>query len=340
MIDTEATFSASALTSDRQRILWIDIARGIGILLVVFGHSWRGLHSAGILHDDHLFVAVDRAIYLFHMPLFFFISGYLYYGMKNKKNMLKNIRRNVYTLIYPLFVWSYFQYGIKYAAGDIVNNPVNLNDFIYAPFPPKDMFWFLWALFLIYTITHLLAKISNNNGLLLLAVSAFTIFAPKSLYAAYIPGTFGPAIQNLPYFALGVLLAGVGRLNVQPRMAIFAVAAFAGTELLFAHFPVTAARTAAATVCILAVAVLSQVIAQYRRVDAVAAWLAILGVHSMSIYLAHVIFSSSLRIGLHLSGIQSVMLHLLLGTMAGVVGPLILYRFAVRYKTNRLLGLR
>ncbi|MBK9924867.1 MAG: acyltransferase family protein [Anaerolineales bacterium] len=49
-----------------KRIEYIDIARGIGILLVVLGHNDFGYISA----------FVYKVIYSFHMPLFFFLSGY------------------------------------------------------------------------------------------------------------------------------------------------------------------------------------------------------------------------------------------------------------------------
>ena len=48
-----------------KRIEWIDIAKGIGIILVVIGH----ISQIEVLND---------IIYSFHMPLFFIISGYLY----------------------------------------------------------------------------------------------------------------------------------------------------------------------------------------------------------------------------------------------------------------------
>lgn len=49
-----------------KRIDYIDIARGIGILLVVLGHNDFGYIS----------VFGHKLIYSFHMPLFFFLSGY------------------------------------------------------------------------------------------------------------------------------------------------------------------------------------------------------------------------------------------------------------------------
>lgn len=49
---------------DRQRLEWIDVARGIGIIAVVVGHVWTG----GAMRD---------AVYSFHMPFFFLLSGML-----------------------------------------------------------------------------------------------------------------------------------------------------------------------------------------------------------------------------------------------------------------------
>ncbi len=50
------------------RIEWIDIAKGIGIILVIAGHSF--------------YLGYSYPLYAFHMPLFFFLSGLLF---KDKK---------------------------------------------------------------------------------------------------------------------------------------------------------------------------------------------------------------------------------------------------------------
>jgi polysaccharide biosynthesis protein PslL len=46
----------------KQREIWIDVAKGLGIITVVIGHS-------EIPFAKHYF-------YWFHMPLFFILSGY------------------------------------------------------------------------------------------------------------------------------------------------------------------------------------------------------------------------------------------------------------------------
>ena len=51
------------------RINWIDVAKAIGILLIVLSHTL----------ENGLF---RQAIFSFHVPLFFFLSGLTYHGAK------------------------------------------------------------------------------------------------------------------------------------------------------------------------------------------------------------------------------------------------------------------
>lgn len=57
-------FASSEWVRGGGRLEWIDVARGIGIIAVVVGHIW----TRGPLRD---------AVYSFHMPLFFLLSGFL-----------------------------------------------------------------------------------------------------------------------------------------------------------------------------------------------------------------------------------------------------------------------
>ncbi|WP_043367549.1 acyltransferase family protein, partial [Cupriavidus sp. WS] len=65
------------------RDVWVDNAKGIGIILVVYGHVARGLHSAGIWSDATSFSFLDSAVYSFHMPLFFFLSGLYFLNLSD-----------------------------------------------------------------------------------------------------------------------------------------------------------------------------------------------------------------------------------------------------------------
>lgn len=76
---------------EKKRIDYLDIAKGIGIILVLVGH---------ISKNDE----INRFLYLFHMPLFFIISGMLY---KEKNNFCKKKIRN---LIIPYFCFAIISY--------------------------------------------------------------------------------------------------------------------------------------------------------------------------------------------------------------------------------------
>lgn len=68
----------------KNRITWIDCWKGIAIVIVVAGHI--------------LDLKVAKYIFWFHMPLFFFISGYLY---KEKHDYLSFFKKKFFHLILP-----------------------------------------------------------------------------------------------------------------------------------------------------------------------------------------------------------------------------------------------
>lgn len=78
----------------KRRIDYLDIAKGIGILLMIFGHIDRG----GI---------IQTWIYSFHMPLFFIVSGILFCKKnKNSITLKEDIIKKIKGLIYPYIVFS------------------------------------------------------------------------------------------------------------------------------------------------------------------------------------------------------------------------------------------
>ena len=63
----------------KKRVQYIDIAKGIGILLVVLGHNDLNAYHP-MLH---------RFIYAFHMALFFFLSGIFFNPKRDFKTLVK-----------------------------------------------------------------------------------------------------------------------------------------------------------------------------------------------------------------------------------------------------------
>ncbi|MEL6814630.1 MAG: acyltransferase family protein [Cyanobacteria bacterium J06598_3] len=66
----------------------IDIARGLAIFSVVYGHIATGLLS--------------KTIYLFHMPFFFMVSGYFH---KVEPQEGKYLKKKGLSLLVPYFMY-------------------------------------------------------------------------------------------------------------------------------------------------------------------------------------------------------------------------------------------
>ena len=56
------------------RAAWLDLAKGLAILLMVFGHIWGGLMTSQIVTPSPFNHGIYTWIYMFHMPAFAFIS--------------------------------------------------------------------------------------------------------------------------------------------------------------------------------------------------------------------------------------------------------------------------
>ncbi len=89
-----------------ERIEWVDIAKGMGIICVVIGHIFQPQMFA------------HKIIYLFHMPLFFYISGFLYKVRQNNRAFVIQRARNliipylsVFIFVYSLYLLIYFPKG-------------------------------------------------------------------------------------------------------------------------------------------------------------------------------------------------------------------------------------
>lgn len=82
-----------------ERIEYIDVAKGIGILLVYVGHCSTGTPDIS---------SVIEWIYAFHMPLFFFASGLLF--PREKMHILTFYRNKFASLVIPYILFSIIHY--------------------------------------------------------------------------------------------------------------------------------------------------------------------------------------------------------------------------------------
>lgn len=123
-----------------KRVQYIDIAKGIGILLVVLGHNdLQAYHPV-----------LYRFIYAFHMPLFFFLSGIFFQPERPIKEIF--IRR-FNGLIKPLIFILLFIYGVSVFFGKMsfamAFSRLLKSLYMTGPYLNWVQLWFLPVLFLI-----------------------------------------------------------------------------------------------------------------------------------------------------------------------------------------------
>lgn len=189
-----------------KRIEYIDIARGIGILLVVMGHNDFGYISP----------FGYKVIYSFHMPLFFFLSGYflnttLGFWSFFKKRFNSIMKPYFFTLflIYAGSI-SFGKMGFQTALGRIVKAMYGTGRYI-----DWVQLWFLPHLFVVSLYAFLFyALFKKFNNKIVLWIALFLTLGLSSLFLkSFYPFSISLAgksyeLFGLPYSLDLVLLSG------------------------------------------------------------------------------------------------------------------------------------
>lgn len=317
-----------------KRASWVDHARGLGIVLVVFGHVNRGLVSSGLLRADGWVELLDDTLYAFHMPLFFALSGL--FAMRAVGRPAKEfVGQKVRTIAYPYFVWSVVQSLVQVAVSEHVNHTMALSDLWRIVYEPVMQFWFLWALFVAFMAAGVMHRLRMSP----LAMLGFSL----ALYVLAQSVSLGPwgivysTINHLPYFVFGALVAPpVLRERDDSTTRLLAVA-FGGFALVaaaafYGWTDVALLKPPLGVVGVVASAAASILMARVRGMGFVAD----LGRRSLEIYLLHTLASAAVRVTLSRGlGVENAAIHMVVGTATGVLLPLALVvlvqKLGVRY---------
>lgn len=185
----------------------IDVLYTVGIVLVLVGHS----HSSDWSQfENTVLVRVIRFIYTFHMPLFFFISGFLFQNSRRVEidGLGKWIKDKFIRLLVPYFFWSLIAIVPKYYLENrsiaglghaVIDLAINPRAGVWGHF------WFLPVLFLTYAIFGVAKVLIRNEK-----CSVYGGFAVSVIY--YIlpvtTGVLGLADlrSSLVFFSVGMIV--------------------------------------------------------------------------------------------------------------------------------------
>ncbi|WP_150776708.1 acyltransferase family protein, partial [Pseudomonas fluorescens] len=142
--------------SSKKKSLEIETLRGLACLLLVLYHVIGPL-GGGLKIDigSPFRVIADSMVYV-RMPLFTFISGYIYSIYKIRGNDFSAFfSGKVRRLIVPLFCVG-VPFSVLQAVGPGVNKDVGVIDALLSFWVPINHFWFLQEVFIIFMSVRLL----------------------------------------------------------------------------------------------------------------------------------------------------------------------------------------
>lgn len=214
---------------------WIDISRAILIILVVLGHYSKTSHWQLTNISDYVF--------LFHMPAFFIISGYLYKpiekidGIKNfivKKAKRLLIPYIAYLLLITSIRYIYIfthDFTVKFIAKDLFKNIyggsyLNFN---------SGILWFLSCLFFIEITWAIIDIKFHSNKIKLFIVILFYILA--HIQAWYFPNFKAPFAIDIAFISLAYYYFGLYvKQNIFDKRIFISAIIFSATFLLLRLF--------------------------------------------------------------------------------------------------------
>ncbi len=194
------------MTEARQRIAFIDTAKAIGIVLVVIGHT-PGIPA----------VAAEL-IYSFHMPLFFFISGYLLPPARQSMPLAQAWGKSARSLLVPylfFFLISFLYWlatrglgdrAAKFAGVGAGDAFASLFSGLSAELFVNPALWFFPCLFVCATVYAFLRRFLSAWSCLGVAIVGAVIAGITLPWPSRLPLGLDIAWIALPFYAVGAAM--------------------------------------------------------------------------------------------------------------------------------------
>lgn len=321
----------------KERMHWLDIAKGIAIIAVTMGHVVASYQNSGLLLNATGLNFIYSFIESFQMPLFFTISGYLFQvSDKPNTNIKSRIIRKVSSYGLPYIIFSVGFWFLKAVTSSYVNTKLDISDLILIPLYPINFMWFIYALLVCTIIGILLNSLSINKKLILISSFILMQILPyisklSVLNEINFVGTIFYQVLNwFFYFYIGAY-AGTSFMQwlkkTEKNKKLFILNGVAMTVLVTTYFILNVEGPVINTVkALLCTTFFLQLSYHISR----SSWLEYVGRNSFPIYLMHTLIIAFTRITMDKLGIGVVdgWIHLFVCTITGVVIPLVIFKIS------------
>lgn len=181
---------------------WIDIAKGIGIILVILGHCIFPCHTI---------------IDIFHMPLFFLLAGITFHNKQANEFVIGKINR----IFVPYIFWAIISSALNFI-------PHNYDGNFNGPL------WFLPVMFATLMTVYCVRKLKQPLQALL--ISAFILlswlFINNPILTKSLPFSLNIVILSAVYMYIGCILQSFISYSISTKMKILNCCIFTVAFLL------------------------------------------------------------------------------------------------------------
>ena len=316
----------------------IDALKGVLMILVVFGH-------VVYLGSGALFFGVIReVVYIFHMPIFLFISGYFFTPIENSKSAYSIVRK----LLVPYFIFYMSYLFLLYVITVYFSNLSTSNkvsDIYNIPFyifiEPLSSYWYLHSLILFYCIYSFFNYLFLRSPQLIVR---YFLCVLSVLGCVWVLSLLGVKVYLwvFSYLLLGVGLKILinnfgGALNMYfPKIRLVSFISLFITLIMLMYLPVSDIYNNGLLrmIACLGVVPLLYVLVQYSRVI-----LPLIGRSSLIIFLVHVYFLNILKVfaGSLLAIDSTGAVFMLLSVLSSVILPVLLAMFFDRINVSKII---
>ena len=310
---------------EKKRIVWIDSLKGFATICVVLGHIANGYLSANLFPESRTLLRdLYNGVYLFHMALFFSLSGMTFqisYRFEIDGDGSK-LRAQIRNIVFLYVLYCCLNWAFKLLTAAFVNHPVKPTDILLIWAKPISPYWYFYVLIIFYFLFS--RKFTRGRNPIALILTLFIL----SLSSGFVQTNGWFELDRILYYAfffyLGFALADkqFSKL-ISPLPAGIAAAVSLSFAMIFwknksfiCNIPIVNA--------VVATGVVLGMMCLFSRVKAFdkRGLLSYIGRHSLEIYVIHCFLTAGNRVVFSRLAINNVWASIGLNLLLSTCGSL------------------
>jgi fucose 4-O-acetylase-like acetyltransferase len=339
---TEPSVGKLTVRQPTKRMEWVDYARGIAIILVVYRHTMVGLERSA--QDVPAFLYnIQEFLVNVRMPVFFVLSGIFLSRSLLHKSKSELIKKKATSLLYPYILWTVILITMQIFLSTYTNSKRTAADYLYIITQPRELdhMWYLLALFNTSLVLISLSSWMMKYPLIHLLLAALLHFS-SILIKDY--SLISDVLYYYVFLAVGVQVSGnIADYDKKDNKTItkwflIALPFFIGGQL-FWWYNIEARYEPKHNIYLLPFLLIILVACfvfycgcRLLYSAGVAKWLNLVGKSSLHIYILHILIISTFRIVfLKIFGITNVYFLIAGSLLLGIALPILVYHLTKKW---------